>query len=110
MTYFHNRTEKDKIRGKDLKALVEGNTSVIVCNGNRLYGVNAEDFYINVLKEVPTMCEKKIVFVSNQLSDLSQLEDYDEYTIKFVKNGLEVWRKNPKNPADLVIFISGITV
>lgn len=63
-----------------------------------------------MLKGLPKKSDEKIVFVSENLNDLQRLEDYDEYEIRFVRNGLEIWKKNPKNPADLVVFIPGITL
>jgi hypothetical protein len=110
MSYFFNKAEKDKIRGKDLKNLIEEGTNVLVYNGDRLYGVNVKEFYVNVLKGLPKKSEEKVVFVSENLDELQKLDDYDEYEIRFLRNGLEIWKKNPQNPADLVVFISGITL
>jgi len=110
MSYFFNKTEPGKLRGKDIKSLVDEETNVLVYSGDRLYGVNAKEFYVNVLKGLSKKTEEKIVFVSNNLNDLQSLEDYDEYEIRFLRNGLEIWKKNPKNPADLVLFVSGITL
>jgi len=110
MSYFYKKAEKNKLRGKDLKDLVDENTKVLVYYGDKLYGVNAQDYYVNVLKGLSKKSDQKIVFVSDNLNQLQNLDDYEEYVIDFVKNGLEVWHVKRENPGDLVLFISGITL